>query len=115
MGEKSMVHSAASSSIPVEGGAGGAAKRFTLVFEGDIHKVRGPIFRTVEPFGKVVGAQSSDAFEHAAELEETRDTLADALRSLLSCFPAAGRTREQMDAFMQAQKALALTHDERGA
>lgn len=109
------VHSGLTSSIPGGDEAGGASKRFTLVFEGDIRAVKGPIFRTVESFGKVVGAQSSDAFEHATELEETRDTLADALRGLLSCFPAAGRTREQMDAFMQAQKALALTYDERGA
>ena len=89
--------------------------RFTLVFEGDIHSVGGTLFRTVEPFGKVVGAQSADAFEHCLEIEQVRDTLADAVRGLLACFPPACRTREQMDAFAQAQKALALTYDEAGA
>ena len=111
----SVPHSGAKSVTPGGSVAGGAGERFTLVFEGDINAVNGPIFCTVEPFGKVVGAQSSDAFDQCCELEETRDTLADALRDLLACIPSSGRTREQMDAFTQGKKALALIYDERGA
>lgn len=112
------VHSGLTPSIPAAADgqvAGHIRKRFTLVFEGDIRAVRGPLFTTFEGLGKVVGVQSVDVFEQCLEVEDIRDRLADALRRLTACFPASGRTRVQMDALHQSQKALALTYDETGA
>lgn len=84
---------------------------FTLVFEGQIQRFEGNPLATETPFGTPYAIGYGDAFERERALETTTDALAAALTGMMRVFPPSGRTREQMDAFVEAGKALAVWRD----
>lgn len=86
-------------------------KSFTLVFDGDLRKFKGPIFQTDTPFGRARGASTGDSFAQHDEAEQVANALADALLDVMKVMPPNGRTREQMDAMVKAGKAVSLWRD----
>jgi hypothetical protein len=84
---------------------------FTLVFEGDLSAFKGNPFHVETPFGKPHACGLGNAFEREDEAVAAVDALFEALTGLMAVFPPSGRTREQMDAFAAAGKAIAAARD----
>ena len=87
---------------------GDRVRGFTLVFEGDLSAFKGNPFHVETPFGKPFAYGLGNAFDRE---DEAVDALFDALTGLMAVFPPSGRTREQMDAFAAAGKAIAAARD----
>ena len=94
-----------------EGDVGNRVRGFTLVFEGDLSAFKGNPFHVDTPFGKPFACGLGNSFTREDEAVAAVDTLFDALTGLMAVFPPSGRTREQMDAFASAGKAIALARD----
>ena len=111
---KALVHSGFAA-IPgegeVAGGVGDRVRGFTLVFEGDLSAFNGNPFHVETPFGKPYACGLGNAFDREDEAVAVVDALFDAVTDLMRVFPMAGRTREQVAAFVNAGKAVARARD----
>ena len=89
--------------------SGDRVKQFTVIFDGDLTKFRGNPFHVDTPFGRPVAHGLGNIFEREDEAVEIMTALENALRRLMSVMPPNGRTSEQMNAMVEAQRALAKT------
>ncbi len=81
-------------------------KQFTVVFDGDLRKIKANPFQTDTPFGRPSACGLGNMFEREDEAAETITQMEEALRAIRAAWPVGTNTPEQANALVLVNRAI---------